>query len=252
MAGLKRDNLHFSRLAIQAQIQQPPTIPSGPLLPGQVPLAPLSLVTDACARIYAVLASVGITSMASVPGGVELASPDSITNVVTTANELQLTEDVSRSSIDSAIHKLGSTVDALFHELAPGSVILQQFVDLQAVWDGLGQPADEFVSSKFVHPKAAKLVEDLGFTFLGAGIRLSVIRPVIGRLPAGVISFGEARDGLDVRVEPLFVDKTKLFLQVTGLFPATDDPKEIVKRVTLVHDVTWDKIARNLELSSKE
>jgi len=253
MAGLKRDNLRFSRLSVQAQIQQPPSIPSGPLLPGQVPLAPLSLSTEAIARIFAALAPLGMSSMQMIAGGALLASPDGITNVIATANALQFTEDVSRSNMDSARHKLGSAADALFHELAPRSAILQQAVDLQAVWDGLGQPADEFVASRFLNPGASKLVDDIGFTFAGAGIRLSVYRPVIGPLPAGVSMLGgEARDSLDIRLEPLFVDKSKLFVQVTGVFAPTDDFKEVAKRVQLVQDVAWDKIARNLELLSKE
>ncbi len=253
MAGLKRDNLRFSRLGVQAQIQQPPTIPTGPLLPGQVLLPPLALSTEASARIYSALAPLGITSMQSVGGGVELASPDGITSVTATANELQFAEDVSRSSIDSARHKLGSSVEALFKELAPRSVILQQAVDLQGVWEGLGVAADQFVLSRFLNPDATRLVDDIGYTFIGAGIRLTVTGPVMGQMPPGVVMLGgEARDSIDVRVEPLFVDKTKLFLQLTGLFPATDDHKEIVKRVNLVHNLAWDKIARNLELASKE
>jgi len=253
VAGLKRDNLHFSRLSVQAQIQQPPSIPSGPLLPGQVPLAPLSLTTEAIARMFAALAPLGIGSMQLIAGGAELASPDAVTDLIVTANAFQFTEDVSRSSMDSALHKLSSAVDALFHELAPSSAILQQAVDLQAVWDGLSQPADDFVASRFVNHGATKVVDDIGFTFTGAGIRLSVYRPVIGGLPPGVSMLGgEARDSLDVRLEPLFVDKSKLFLQVTGVFAPTDQYKEVAKRAHLVRDVAWDKIARNLELLTKE
>jgi hypothetical protein len=155
--------------------------------------------------------------------------------------------------MDSALHKLASASDALFRELAPRSAILQQAVDLQAVWDGLSQPADEFVASRFLNVGASKLVDDIGFTFAGAGIRLSVYRPVMGSLPAGVFMLGgEARDTVDVRLEPLFVDKSKLFLQVTGIFAPTDDFKEIAKRAKVIRDVAWDKIARNLELVSKE
>src|SRR5258706_5416148 len=117
MAGLKRDTLRFSRLSVQAQIQQPPSIPSGPLLPGQVPLAPLSLSTEAIARIFAALASLGLTSMNQIPGGAQLASQDGVTSVIVTANALQFTEDVTRSSMDSALHKLGSAADALVREL---------------------------------------------------------------------------------------------------------------------------------------
>lgn len=186
MAGLKRDNLHFSHLAVQVQIQQPPTIPSAPLLPGQVPLVPLSLSTDAIARIFAALASLGIGSMQQIAGGGQLASQDGVTTVIVTANAFQFTEDLTRSNMDSAHHKLGSAADALYRELAPRSVILQQVVDLQAVWDNLGRPADEFVADRFLNPNASKVVDEIGFTFAGAGIRLSVFRPIVGTLPPGV------------------------------------------------------------------
>jgi hypothetical protein len=254
MAGLKRDNLHFSLLTVQALIQQLPSIPSAPLLPGQVPLVPLSLSTDAIARIFAAIASLGIGSMQQIAGGAQLASQDGVTAVIVTANALQFTEDLTRSNMESAHHKLGSAADALFRELAPRSVLLQQTVDLQGVWDSLGRPADEFVAASFLNPSASKVVDDIGFTFAGAGIRLSVFRPIMGTLPPGVSMLGgEApRDAIDVRIEPLFVDRSRLFLEVTGTFAPTEDFKEIVKRSKLVHDVAWDKIARNLELGSKE
>ena len=249
MGHLNKDDLHLSRLTVQAQLLQVTPAQSG-LLPGQVPQAPQGLSPEAVARMYAELVKHGYVSLQQVPGGAQMASGDGASVLIATANVFQFVEDLTRSAWQVVVDKLAFTVERYSHEVAPGALIVAQIVDLHAVWDNLGRSADEYVSQRFLKPGVEKLVEDFGYEFNGSGVRLNLVKDVAPDLPPGVGASGPIRDSVDVRIEPLLTDKTKLFVQVTGTFAPTRDMREIGKRVSLVHEMTWDRLARSIALEA--
>ncbi len=253
MAGLSREGLRFSRLTIQTQILQP-TLVQSVVLPGQVPQPPQALTSDSVARIYAGIAKHGFTSMQQVPGGAQMATGDGVSVVLVTANSFQFSEDLTRSAWQQALERLSVTVEVYAHEVAPQSFILQEVVDLQGIWENLGQGADAYIAHRFLKPGVEKLVEDFGFSYNGGAIRLNLVRPVTASVPPGLTVIGPQgiHDALDVRLEPLFMDKSKLFIQVTATFTPTQDMKEIAKRAEIVHEVTWNRLARNIALEATD
>ncbi len=253
MSPLNRDGLRFTRLTVQAQVLQQPSL-AAPLIPGQVIQAPQTLSAQSIARIYGEVAQYGLTSLQQVPGGAQVSTPDGISTLVVAATTLQYIEDLMRSSIGSAMERLGPVVEAYWHEITPGAVILAQLVDLQSVWDGAGENAVDFIRHRFLRPTAERVVDELGFEFKGGAVRLAIARPSQEPLPpgVGVIGVQTPVEAIDVRIEPLFTDTTKLFLQVTGQFPPTVDHREVARRTQMTYDIAWDRIARNIVRTQEE
>lgn len=247
MSPLNRDGLRFTRLTVQAQILQQPAL-AAPLVPGQVIQAPQTLSAQAIARIYGEVAQFGFTSLNQVPGGAQAATPDGISTVVVAAGVLQYVEDLTRSSIRIAIDRLGPVVDAYWKELTPGAVVLAEAVDLQGVWEGAGESAPDFIRRRFLKPAAERIVDDLGFELNGGAIRLAIVRPSPTALPPGIGLVGPQGpvEAIDVRIEPLFTDLSKLFLQVTGQYPPSSDHREIARRTEMTYEIAWERVARNI------
>jgi hypothetical protein len=224
------------------------------LLPGQTIQAPQGFSAQAVARIYGEVAQHGLTSLQQVPGGAQASTPDGISTLVVTASTFQYVEDLTRSSIGNALDHLGPLVEAYWRELTPGAVLLAQAVDLQGVWEGIGESAVDFITHRFLRPAALRLVDDLGYEFKGGAIRLALSRPSQGALPPGigVVVLQGPVETIDMRIEPLFTDPTRLFLQVTGAFPPTVDQREIARRADMIYQVTWDRLARNIVARSQE
>jgi hypothetical protein len=244
------EKLRFTRIDVRGQVIQPPSIPQV-LLPGQVPQVPQVLAAQVIARIYGEVAKYGFASLQEVPGGALIGSADGFTTLLLTASFFHFGEDISKSSFGPSVEKLGITMEVFFRQLAPGTAVVGHVVDLQAVWDDLGEQADALIERRFLKPAASKLVAEIGLAYNGGAIRLSLARPVTGGLPAGFMVLGPAaQESIDIRIEPLFADKSKLFLHFTGSFAPTTDPKELARRAKFVHDLAWDRLARNLTVEA--
>lgn len=251
MAGLKRDDLHLTQLSAAAAIVSPPAPPS----PGAtINLAPQALSARDASAIYADVARYGFSSFQMVPGGVQMASADGITTLALTGTGWQFAEDLTRSVFEQAADKLAVAIELFMGKLPAGTLTFNQVVDLHAVWDNIGESADKYIAQRFLQPQAEEVVAGLpgGLTFNGGAIRLGLVRPIETPLPPGVSVPGTmaAVDSVDVRIEPLYADKSKLYLQVTGNFTPTDNIRVVFERVQFVKRVLWDHVASNIALES--
>ena len=250
-SGLNRENnLHLTRLTVAASIFSPPTSASaaGPM----AILAPKALLPRDASAIYAEVARFGFTSLQTVPGGVQIASEDGVSVLALTGTGWQFTEDLSQSGgFEPAISKIDVAIRAFLEKLPPNTVMLNQTVDLQATWENLGAQADEHIENRFLKPQARKIVSDIeNLEFNGAGLRLNLTRP-IGDLPPGVqpLPGGPPMvETFDVRVEPYFADKSKLFLEVTGVLAPTQDLSRVIQGARFVEKVLWEHVAGNIAM----
>jgi hypothetical protein len=249
MAKLDRENdLHLTQLSIGSQIFVPPSA-SAAANPAAL-MTPRALTLHDAAPIFAEIARYGYTSLQQVGGGVRIASADGVSAMTLTGSGWQFVEDLNRSAFDAALEKMSVSIRAFLSRL-PGALLLPQTVDLQATWENLGQAADEHIEHRFLTAQARQVVEGVpGCEFVGGGVRLHIQRPWASDTPQGffVLQGGQA-DQIDVRLEPLFADRSKLFLQVTGVFgPPTSDLNQVTAGTQFVHQVLWNHVAANIQM----
>jgi len=252
--ALNQDDLRLTHLSVQAAVFSPPPASA---TPGQV-LTPLALSPRDAAAIYGEIARFGFNSFQTIPGGVQIGSVDGISTLTLTGSGWSFTEDLSRSVFEHAADKLGVTIGLFIDRLPPSSVLMSQLVDLHATWGGLPQAADDYVASRFLKVQAAQVVSDLpGLNYVGGGVRLSLTRDAQEPLPLGIQvenidpKLPKPADSIDIRIEPFFLDKTKLFVEVTGTFPPTGlEVGTVSRRVAFVRSVLWDHLAGNIALES--
>jgi len=252
-AALNKDDLHLTRLASSATIVTPPPAPATP--GGPINLAARALSARDSSAIYGEIARYGFSSFQMVPGGAQMASGDGVTTLTLTGTGWGFVEDLSRSVFEQAADKLAVSVGLLVQSLPEGTFMFNHLVDLHAVWDNIGESTDSYISKRFLQPQAEQVVTGLpgGLVFNGGAIRLGLARPSDTSLPPGVsIAGGSATpmDSVDVRIEPFYADKSKLYLQVTGTFILTTDPRALSERLQFVRSILWDHVAGNMTLES--
>jgi hypothetical protein len=244
--ALNRDRLRLTMLGVQATILAPPR---GPVV------EPQALSPKDASAIYAELARYGFASLQLVPGGAQMATGDRISVLTVTGVGWGYQEDLNRSSFELAISKLDVATKHYVDKLSPGSMMLQQMVDLQSQWDLESTTADVLIAQIYLKDSVRNLADHIpGLAYQGSGIRVNMTRAAAAPVPPGVQMTGatgqpiNAVDAFDVRVEPLFVDKTKLFLHVVGTFAPTSDLKATMGRLRYVHKLLTEEVATNIAL----
>jgi hypothetical protein len=243
---LNKEKLRLTTLGVQATLFAPPR---GPVL------EPQSLSPKDASSIYAELARYGFAAFQLVPGGAQMATADRVSALTLTGAGWSYQEDLSRSAFELALSKLDVAISNYVERLAPGTMMVQQLVDLQGMWEIEGLAADKLIAQIYLKDAVHRLAEAIGgLNYQGSGIRLNLTRQAAASVP-GAIQFtgptgqpAQAQDSFDVRVEPLFVDKSKLFLQVVGAFAPTDDLKAGIGRIRYIHQLLWEEVATNIAL----
>jgi hypothetical protein len=251
MAKLNRDHdLHLTQLTVSAPIFVAP-VATAATSPAAL-MAQRAITLKDASSIFGDIARYGFSSLQQVPGGVRIASADGVSVLALTGTGWQFVEDLKRSAFDPALEKLSVAIGA-FLERLPGAIMVQRTVALEATWENLGQSADEYVQGRFLKDQARQVVGDVpGFAFEGGGVRLRLTRPWTTNAPPGfVVVGGGGVDALDVHIEPLYVDKAKLFIQVSGGFgPPTPDLAQVTEAARFVHEVLWDQVAGNIQMEA--
>jgi hypothetical protein len=243
---LNKDRLRLTRLAVQAALFAPPT---GPVI------APQAIGAKDASAIYAELARYGFAAFQLVPGGAQMASADGVSVLTVTGAGWTYQEDLGRSEFELALDKLDVAINEFVEKLPRGTMMVNQIIDLQGHWETGGAGADELISQIYLKDAVSHLATQLeGLDYQGSGIRVNLTRPAAAPFPGGVQITSpdgpvEPKDSFDVRVEPLFVDKTKLFLQVVGIFATTSDLKAGNERIRYIRQLLWDKVASKIALT---
>lgn len=245
---MNKDDLRFTRLAAQATLL--PNLAGGAAT--QQALVPQALSPQAASAIYGEIARYGYASFRIIPGGAEIAAPDGSSVIQLTGSAWSFVHDLNQSAFQVAIDKLDVTIKAFMARMPRGTRYFGTVIDLQAVWENLdGRSADAYVESRFLKDQSRQMVADFpgNLEFNGGGVRLNLVGPGDVEMPADIGFAGPGRplDSFDVRIEPLFADKNKLYLQVTGVFGTpTGDVTVVTRRAQLVHDMLWRHLADNI------
>jgi hypothetical protein len=206
------------------------------------------------AAIYGEIARFGFASFQLVPGGAQFASADGISVLTLTGGAWNFQEDLSRSVFEQAVDKMEVSVGLLMDKLPPRSLMVQHHVDLHATWAlSDRQDAAAYVMNRFLRPEARRVADEMpGLEFNGGGIRLTFLRPHPQPLPGGitVTGGGAPADAVDVTIEPLYADKTKLFLRATGTFLSTDKASDVTASVKFVRGLLWENLASSIRLDA--
>lgn len=240
---MRKDDLRLSRLVTTSSL-----LPS--LVPPSPPI-PQAISAQAAGAIYGKVARYGFSSFQMVQGGAQLAAGDGSSVLTLLGTGWQFMEDLTRSAFAVALDKLGVGLEEFVTWLPKGSRFIGHSVEIAGLWENLGGAADRYVASRFVKDQAAQLAQDLReFEFQGSGIRLNLTRQSQDPVPAGVAFAAPPFDVLDVRVEPYFNDKSKLWLQVNAVFPVpVDTVSAVTARIAMVRDVLWVDLADRLALN---
>jgi hypothetical protein len=244
--ALNKDKLRLTGLNVQATLFSPPR--------GQV-AEPQALSAKDASSIYGELARYGFAAFQLVPGGAQMTTADRVSNLTMTGAGWAYQEDLSRSAFELALSKLDVAITNYVERLVPGTLMVQQLVDLSGQWETEGTPSDQLIAQIYLKDAVQRLAELIqGVNYQGSGIRMTLTRQAAAAVP-GIIQVtgpsgqpAEAQDSFDVRVEPLFADKSKLFLQVVGSFAPTSDLKAGVDRIRYVHKLFWEQLATNIAL----
>src|SRR5260221_9982010 len=183
---LTRDNFRLSRLVVIGQVFQITPLHQT-LLPGEVPQLQQTLSPQVIARIYGELAAIGYASLRQVPGGAQMSSADGSMTLQVTGTGFQFSENLRVTGIVPAIERLERAIESFFNSLSPDTSVAGQTVDLQGVWDNLGQQADEYMNRRFLTAEAPRLVDYLRITFNGGAVHLSLVRAAVASLPDWVV-----------------------------------------------------------------
>jgi hypothetical protein len=252
MPGLWQDDLRLIRLAVAAAIVSLPS----PAPPGQTPsLTPPALSPEDAAKIYTAVARYGFSNFQMIPGGVRMISDGNLTQLTVTGTGWSFAEDLSRSVFEHARDKLGVIIGQLKEILPSQSLMLNLVVDLHALWSNIGEQADIYIANRFLKPEAERLANSLpALQYNGGAIRLNLVRESTLELPPGVTlsATGSPKDSVDVRIEPLYQDKSQLFIQVAGTFVPTNQFERVVEQVDFVRDLLWKHVARSLTFDEGE
>jgi hypothetical protein len=240
---LDREKLLLTFLGVQASLLSPP---QGHLI------APAALGAKDVSTIYGELARYGFANFQLVPGGGQMATADGVSVLTLTGAAMAFQEDLSRSAFPLATDRLGVAMTHFREKLPEGTLMMTLSVDLQAQWEGSGIRSDEFVSQIYLKDAVRRLGQEIpNLEYQGSGVRITLNRPAEAPLPPGVTMEavpGGLRDAFDIRIEPLFADKTKLFLQVVGMFAVTSDMKSVVPRIQEVQRLLYDTVAPKIAL----
>ncbi|MBJ7603286.1 MAG: hypothetical protein JF888_08885 [Candidatus Dormibacteraeota bacterium] len=246
---LRKDDLHLSKLVVNG-MTIPPVMAAGPM----GVMAPQALTPREGSEIYAEVSRYGFTGFQVVQGGIQLMSSDGMSIVVLTGGGWQFTEDLSRTTFDHSADKLAVVIDHYVKKLPQGTILAGQVAQVEAVWENFGADADSYIEQRFLKPEFARVVEGLveGQEMLGGGVRMVLKRPAEQPLPPGMATADPSgpADVFEVKVEPLYADRTKLFLLVSGTFSPTVDFKVIERRTRSIRDLLWSKLATNMTLEA--
>lgn len=243
MAKPDREQLRLRALTVQGLFAYPAN-------PGQLPvMVPPALPVKDAAAIYGELARFGFATFQQVPGGAQIMSADGKTTIVITAINWVFQQAMEGSpGFRPALDQLGVALSHLLERLTSGVWIVNQSVDIQALWP-LGASAEDFIVQRFLTQTAVDLARGLpGLRFNGGAVRLNFDRPSETTVPVGLeASFPRAIEEFDVRVEPYFQDKSQLLLQVTGSMPVpTREVSVVESRVEYAHRLVWEEVPARL------
>jgi hypothetical protein len=242
MSEPDKEHLRLHALNVQGQFAYPAK-------PTQLPVTiPPALSAKHAAEIYGELARFGFATFQQVPGGAQLVSADGQTTIVVTAtNWVYLQMMAAGPGFRPALDQLGVTLRELLQRLQSDIWIVNESVDIQALWP-LGASAEDFIVRRFLTKAAVDLGTDLGLHFNGGAIRLNLDRPSPVPVPAGLEgSVPKPIEDFDVRVEPYFQDKNQLFLQVQGRMPVpTREVSVVQSRVEYAHRLLWEEVPARL------
>jgi hypothetical protein len=237
---LDKDRLRLHRIVVQCSLGYPITSASSPA-------APPALPPKAAAAIFGELTRYDFSRFTQVQGGAEFSSADGKTALSLTGMGWQFAEDLDGSVITHAVEKMAVAVRHFVDNLPPGVLMVNQITDLVALWD-FGGPSTDYIARRFLSQEALRLPATLtDLEFNGGAIRLNFTRPAqtTGPQIAGVNQIEE----FDVRIEPYFQDKSKIFLQVVGIFPVpTRAVSEVERRVNEVVDLLLRRVADSIAL----
>lgn len=243
---LDREKLRLTFLNVQVSLLSPP---QGPVI------TPAALAAKDVSAIYGELARYGFANFQLVPGGAQMATADGVSVLTLTGAALAFQEDLGRSAFQLAVDRLGVAISHFGQKLPAGTIMLNQAVDLQAQWDGSGIKADEFVAQLYLKDAVRKLGQEIpDLEYQGSGVRITLNRPAAAPQPPGVTvtalpgAPAGLKDAFDVRIEPLFADRAKLFLQVVGMFAVTGDMNTVVPRIEEVRRLLYDTVAPKIAL----
>jgi len=241
---LNKEDLRLVRLASQSGLLPDLTRP--------IPPVPQALTAEAAGAIYGRVARFGFSSFQMVPGGAVLATAEGTSILTLTGTGWQLQENLEKTAFRLVLDK--QTV-ALEQYLAgfPGVRMVGHTVEVAGLWDGVTPNPTDYIASRFLKDQASALVTDMrGLTYNGGSIRLSLFKESEDPLPPG-IQFGvEApRDTFDIRIEPFFGDKSKMWVQVNAIYPVPTDSVQVIERRTaLARDILWDDLADRLSFGT--
>jgi hypothetical protein len=237
-----REQLRLHALTVQGQFAYP-------MKPNQLPVTiPPALSAKHASEIYGELARFGFATFQQVPGGAQLISADGQTTIVVTATQWAFGQMMTASpGFRPALDQLGVALRELLQRLEPDLWIVNQFVDIQALWP-LGSSAEDYIARRFLTRSAIDLAEGLGLRFNGGAIRLNLDRPTEVPVPPGLEgAVVKPVEEFDVRIEPFFQDKNQLFLQVQArLAVPTREVGVVLKRVEYAHRLLWEEVPARL------
>ncbi len=248
---MNRDNLHLTQLGALAVLQQQLRIVGSGT---QVVAQAQALSPRDASMIYGEVARYGYSGFNMIPGGAQIASGDGVTTAVLTGSGWQFVQDLTRSpGWEPVVDKMGVTIEQFMSKF-PGAYFHTHIIDLQAVWEHVdGDSGDQYLASRFLKREAQTIGAFEGFDYQGAGLRLCLMRPSDVPLPAGMTVIGAPASGptdqFDVRIEPFFADRTKLWLQVVGQFRVpTTDVRLVTSRARTVHNLLWNQLADKITM----
>jgi hypothetical protein len=250
---MNKDDLHLTQLTAQAQLlHQPRVAGSGT----QIVLTGQALSARDASAIYGEVARFGYTGFTMIPGGAQIASADGATVVQLTGAGWSFAQDLTRiGGIEPAVDRLGVTIEQFMSKF-PGASFAGHTVDLQARWDHVDQGrSDRYIAQRFLTQDGTRMGDFEGFTPEGGGLRLHFVRASTIPLLPGVQVWSpagqqiEPLEEFDARIETFYADKSKLFLEVTGLFavPAVDISL-VTSRARLVHELLWNQLADKITM----
>jgi len=251
--SMDKEDLHLTNLSAGAQlIQQPRLVGSGV----QMMVTGEALSPRDASTIYAEVARFGYTGFSMIPGGAQIASANGATLVALTGSGWQFIQDLSRSAgFEPAIDQMDVTIRAFMSKF-PGARLAGHSVELTARWDNVDTgSADRYIAGRFLKDEVGRVAEFDDLSYEGTGLRLHFTRRSRDEVPGNVQILGPTGqpqpplDQFDIRIEPLFNDRSKVFLQVTGIFGVpSDDLKLVTARARDVYDLLYNRFADKMTM----
>lgn len=240
MNRLDKDRLRLHRIAVQCSLGYPITSAASPS-------APPALPPKAAAAIFGELTRYDFSRFTQVQGGAEFSSADGKTALSLTGMGWQFAEDLGGSVITHAVEKMAVAIKHFIDTLPRGVLMVNQVTDLVALWD-FGGPSVDYIAKRFLSEEALRLPSALSdLEFNGGAVRLNFIQPAPTAGPQ-IVGVNEIEE-FDVRIEPYLQDKSKIFLQVVGIFPVpTREVSEVERRVNEVVDLLLRRVADSIAL----